>query len=405
MVNSYSDFDLIGKRFNSSPIVYYYNSFGKAMFDYSNTLNTNDLEILDIFLQGITNGNTFTISDGYYVKDQDGITSNVSGIYQFDGSTGDNFILTTVVTAGNLNTGEYRYERDYFVDPIQFTLNTGFTGDTAYIIKSVTNEGIIEALGLYEDDLIEISYTGITANVDRIRVEKVEKTDEGEELIFLKDPIINDDRIGKYTTINVYVRGDANSEYLEKSKTLNGTARTYSSSGELLDCFEQQNELQAYLRQFGYGRSEVSSVWGYGGNCDGSNTLGTIENNVSIRYDYLMAVKVVRNGFEINGVYRPNLTLLVNKLYCFYQGEITNYNSTKPYQLVFTKIQGNVSQKNLLTGNYISNGIPGYSNGYTILNTGNSIPSFFYYESSNHSGYGGRIDISTSNLTRSNNFI
>ena len=28
IVNSYSDFDLMGKRFNSSPLVYYYNTFG-----------------------------------------------------------------------------------------------------------------------------------------------------------------------------------------------------------------------------------------------------------------------------------------------------------------------------------------------------------------------------------------
>jgi hypothetical protein len=44
--------------------VIFYNSFTKAIFDYSNTESENDLEYISILLQGLTNGNTFTISNG-----------------------------------------------------------------------------------------------------------------------------------------------------------------------------------------------------------------------------------------------------------------------------------------------------------------------------------------------------
>ena len=111
ITNSYTDFDLIGKELKSNPLVYFYNSFGKAIFDYSETIDLDDIELLNLFLQGITNGNTFTVSNGYYIKEQDGITSNINGIYQFDGVQNSNLILATVISASSLNTAENRYER------------------------------------------------------------------------------------------------------------------------------------------------------------------------------------------------------------------------------------------------------------------------------------------------------
>jgi hypothetical protein len=54
IISSYTDFDLIGKRLNSSPLVYYYNSNTKAIIDYSQTESQDDLDYLSIFLQGTT---------------------------------------------------------------------------------------------------------------------------------------------------------------------------------------------------------------------------------------------------------------------------------------------------------------------------------------------------------------
>jgi hypothetical protein len=203
IINSYTDINLIGRKINSSPLVQYYNSFTKAIIDYSNTISENDLDYISILLQGITNGNTFTITNGYYIKEQDGITSNINGVYQFDGVQNNNLILTTVISSSSLNTAENRYERDYFVDPPQFTLNSGFTGDPYYVIKSATNFGKIEELGAIENDLIEISYGGNTANIDKFRIEKIETSSENEEIIFLKDFVYNDNRLGQLTTLNL----------------------------------------------------------------------------------------------------------------------------------------------------------------------------------------------------------
>ena len=396
ITNSYSDFDLIGKRLNSNPLVYFYNTNGKAIFDYSQTIDQDDLDLLEIFLQGITNGNTFTVSSGYYVKDQDGITSNINGVYQFDGSTGNNLILTTVISATALNGSEYRYERDYFVDVPQLDLNSGFTGDTAYVIRSVTNQGIIETLGLYEDDLVEISYTGNTANLGRYPVEKVETSTDGEELIFVKQPLVSDNRIGLTTKINVYNRGNATTEYLTKDKSLNGSARTYDRNGEFIDCFENQNELQAYLRRFGYSESEITSVWGYGSDCSGSSITDT-SNGSGIIYDILSSVTVsastTNKKFIINNISTPTLYLSIGTNYCFFQSHVSNYSSTNPYQIVFTRVRNNVSPSNLLSTYYTSFGTPGTNGSYTILTVGSSLPTTFYYESLNHPGMGGVVKL------------
>jgi hypothetical protein len=388
IVNTYSDFDLIGKELISSPLVYFYNSFGKAIFDYSGTVNTDDLDLLSIFLQGITNGNTFSVSNGYYVKEQDGITSNINGIYQFDGATGNNIILTTVISVTGINNAEYRYENEYFVNPPKLDLNTGFTGDIAYIIKSVTNEGEITKLGLYEDDLIEISYTGNTANLDRLNVEKVEVSTDGEEFIFVKEPIVNDNRIGTWTTLNIYTRGQSTAEYLEKDLTVNGTVFTYDKNGSVLDCFENQNELQGYLRRYGYSDTEVTSVWGYSGLCPETTT--TSSNRSSTTYDRLFSVKYGSNGFIINDALNPEISALLGEKYLFYQGDISNSLSTPP-QLVFSRVRNNASERFLLTSNYEISGIPGRADSYIILTITSDLPSVFYYENLNSPGKGGVV--------------
>ena len=396
IVNTYSDFDLIGKELISSPLVYYYNSFGKAIFDYSQTVNRDDIDLLEIFLQGITNGNTFSVSSGYYVKEQDGITSTINGVYQFNGTTGNNIILTTVVSATGINNAEYRYESEYFVNPPKLDLNTGFTGDTAYIIKSVTNEGEITKLGLYEDDLVEISYAGNTANLDRLNVEKVEVSTDGEEFIFVKEPVFNDNRIGLWTTINVYTRGNATSELLTSDLTLNGVANTYSKNGVILDCFENQNELQAYLRRYGYSDTEVTSIWGYSGICPETSTSSSTAG--SITYNRLISVKYSKNGFVLDNVPNAELAVQVGQKYLFYQGDVSNSLLTPP-QLVFSKVRNTTSEKYLLRDAFQVSGIPGRSDSYTLLTVTSDLPEVFYYENLNTPGKGGTIRISARTLT------
>lgn len=389
IVNTYSDFDLIGKELISSPLVYYYNSFGKAIFDYSQTVNTDDLDLLEIFLQGITNGNTFSVSNGYYVKEQDGITSNINGVYQFDGATGNNVILTTVISVTGINNAEYRYEKEYFVNPPKLDLNTGFTGDIAYIIKSVTNQGEITNLGLYEDDLVEISYAGNTANLDRLNVEKVEVSTDGEEFIFVKEPIVNDNRIGVWTTINVYNRGQSTAEYLEKDLTLSGTVFTYDKNGSVLDCFENQNELQGYLRRYGYSDTEVTSVWGYSGLCP-ETTSTSLNRSTTKTYDKLFSVKYGTNGFIINDVIKPDVPALLGEKYLFYQGDVSNSLATPP-QLVFSRVRNNTSERYLLSNNYEISGVPGRGDSYILLTITSDLPSVFYYENLNSPGKGGVV--------------
>ena len=396
ITNSYTDFDLIGKELKSNPLVYFYNSFGKAIFDYSETIDLDDIELLNLFLQGITNGNTFTVSNGYYIKEQDGITSSINGVYQFDGSTGDNIFLTTVVSLTGINNAEYRYENEYFVNPPKLDLNTGFTGDTAYIIKSVTNSGEITKLGLYEDDLVEISYAGNTANIDRLNVEKVEVSSDGEEFIFVKEPIVNNNRIGLWTTINVYTRGNATTELLSADQSLLGSSNVFDKTGNFLACYDNQNELQSYLRKFAYADKESYSVWGYGGSCRSvAIESGGVGSNLV--FDIVVSVKYGTNGFIINNILRPTLDLVAGKKFLFYQGHSSNYSSTPP-QIVFTRVQGSVSSKHLLGEYYISSGVPGKDNAYTVLTIDSKTPSLFYYENLNSPNKGGIVKI-VRNLT------
>lgn len=407
IISSYTDFDLIGKRLNSSPLVYYYNSNTKAIIDYSQTESQDDLDYLSIFLQGITTGNTFSVTQGYYVKEQDGITSNVNGVYTFQSSVNDNLILADVVSLSAFNSGEYRYERDYFVDPPQLDLNAGFTGDTAYVIKSVTNQGDIEGLGLYEDDLVEISYTGNTANTIRYYVERVETSSEGEELIFVKNPLVSDNRIGQLTTLKVYVRGNPPIDLLSADKTKNGAAKTYTNDGVYLDCFENQNELQGYLRRYGYNQTNVLSTWEYGSNCDNfvsgsGNSLVTVGG--SLIFNDILVVKTTTSNsttvFSVNGELQPTIYLTTGRTYKFDQSHSTNLNSANPYQIVFTRVRGSTAAANLLTSAYSTNSLPGYQDSYTMLQVNSTLPAVFYYECLNAPNMGGSVVVTSNSTSR-----
>jgi hypothetical protein len=404
IISSYGDFTLSGKQINSNPLVYFYDSFNKVIIDYTQTNSDDDLEYLEFFLQGITNGNTFSISDSYYVKEQDGITSNLDGIYQYDGSTGNNMIFATKVSATKLNTGEFRYEKDYFVDSLQLSLNSGFTGDTANIIKSVTNSGSVVDLGLYEDDLIQISYSGITQNVDRFKVEKVETTSDGEEIIFLKDSIVSENRIGKLTTLEVYSRGRGTVELLNADKTINGSAKIYNKNGVYLNCFDYQNQLQAYLRRYNENDPNLIVNWSANTLCDGVTDSILPSNGVS--YNTLVDVKTQTSSsikkFCINGQKSPNITLVVGTVYLFYQGHFTNRSNNIGEQLVFTRVQGNTDSENLLTEFYTINSFPGEKNSYIRLNVTPDIPSTFYYESLTTPNMGGTISVNTSAVDTTN---
>ena len=386
VVNSYTDIDLIGRKINSSPLVQYYNSFTKAIIDYSNTVSENDLDYISILLQGITNGNTFTITKGYYIKEQDGITSNINGIYQFDGVQNSNLILATVISASSLNTTENRYERDYFVDPPQFTLNSGFTGDPYYAIKSMTNFGNVEDLGAIENDLIEITYAGNTANLDKFRIEKIKTSSENEEIIFLKDFVYNDNILGQLTTVNLYVRGTPSISLVEKDTTLNGCSKTYTTDGYYLDCFENQNEYQSYLRRFGYENKSVLSTWTEGCNCTGF-TAGQITDGLLFDYEFTFKIEnssylvfLPSESFAVSGQYNPQLVLSTG-VYKIDQSHISNYSEDNKYQVVFAE-----SYTDFLNGEYLDistvNSVAGKENSYTLLTINSNTPTQFYYGAS-----------------------
>jgi hypothetical protein len=383
IINSYTDINLIGRKINSSPLVQYYNSFTKAIIDYSNTISENDLDYISILLQGITNGNTFTITNGYYIKEQDGITSNINGVYQFDGVQNNNLILTTVISSSSLNTAENRYERDYFVDPPQFTLNSGFTGDPYYVIKSATNFGKIEELGAIENDLIEISYSGNTANIDKFQIEKIETSSENEEIIFLKDFVYNDNRLGQLTTLNLYVRGTPSLSLVEKDTTINGCSKTYTTDGYYLDCYDNQNEYQSYLRRFNYDNKSVLSTWTEDCNCTGF-TAGQITDGLIFDYEFTFKVDqsaylvfLPSDLFALSGQYNPQLSLSAG-IYKIDQSHISNYSTENSYQIVFAE-----TYTDFLEGNYLNisttNSIAGKQNSYTLLTITSSTPRQFYY--------------------------
>jgi hypothetical protein len=145
------------------------------------------------------------------------------------------------------------------------------------------------------------------------------------------------------------------------------------------------------LRKFAYADKESYSIWGYGGSC---RTVAVESNGIgsNLAYDKIYSVKYNTNGFIINDIVRGTIDVEIGKKILLYQGHFSNFSLT-PAQIVFTRVKGSVSSKNLMSEYYFSNGIPGKDNSYTILTVDSKTPSIFYYENLNSPDKGGMIRV------------
>ena len=60
--------------------------------------------------------------------------------------------------------------------------------------------------------------------------------------------MVSENLVNTSTTSNFYIRGNVNSDILNKSRKLLGCYVIYDSNGNQTNCYENQNQLQAFLR-------------------------------------------------------------------------------------------------------------------------------------------------------------
>lgn len=228
---------------------------GNSFFiDYSNSTNTSDLKYLKRFFDGLTTGNTFSVSGGTYFISESGLQYNFNGEYKLENKFGEynTYLYFSGVTySPNLNNG--LYDNKNFLTNISFNSKNGNTAQY-FISKMSKNDPFnLNFLGLYGskynyEEFIEIS--GASANPGRYKIQDFVKLNDGSEVVYI-DPsenIVSEDMYFKNNTVNIYMRGVPSLVTLSQNKNINGIVKKLTKDGEVVQILGNQNLHQRYCR-------------------------------------------------------------------------------------------------------------------------------------------------------------
>lgn len=238
--------------FLSSPNVSIIGS--SCYIDYSNTSNISDLTYLKKLFHSAPVGTTYSLSSGDYYDEYKNLRTDISGVFSKSSFTNDGKLLIGSIVSGFTYTSNYSYyDKSYFVSPPQYA--TGYTGATGvnFITNNITsnpaksfvNSGPIGSC-FSQEEYVELS--GTTLNAGKLKINSVIKLKDNKELLYIDNTLISENLGATATTSTFYIRGNANPDILNKSRKLLGCYTVYDNNGNQINCFENQNQLQGFLR-------------------------------------------------------------------------------------------------------------------------------------------------------------
>lgn len=250
---------------NSKPNI---SIIGSSCFiDYSSTYSTSDLTYLIKMFESTPAGTTFALTDGNYYDSEQDYTVDVSGVFSLQSLTNSNKLIIGGIISGFTYTTNYKfYNQNNFIDPPQYT--TGYAGGATsanYILNSITNnpaKSFINA-GFLGSEFGKEEYVGLsgsTLNTGKLKINSVVSLKDNRELLYTDVTLTDENLVTNNITVTQYLRGNANPEILSKSRKALGCYVVLDGDGNQVGCFENQNQLQAFLRSQ-YENSTYNSYW------------------------------------------------------------------------------------------------------------------------------------------------
>lgn len=305
---------------NSKPNV---SIIGSSCFiDYSTSFNISDLTYLKKIFKNTPAGTTFSFTNSNYFDPNYDYTVDPTGIFSFESLTGNDKIVIGGIQSGFTYLNNYKlYLSSNFIDYPQYT--TGYTGGSTaqnYIENNLTvnqgksfiNFGIIgNQFG--KEEYIEIA--GSTLNSGKIKLDSVIKLKDNRELAYVTSTLQNENKSTEGVTFTHYLRGNANPEILSKSRKQLGCYVVYDASGNQIQCFENQNQLQAFLRSQ-YESSSYTSEWVPCLYCSrlSDNGFNAATSDKSIAYDasvFIFIEEFLAGNYDPEGNYTPGYGYLL----------------------------------------------------------------------------------------------
>ena len=368
--------------------------------DYSHTYNTSDRTFLKHTFGTIPVGTTFNVQLVNYYDNKTELRTTLSGSCRYKSSLNDNKIIVAEIISGLTPSTNYNfYSRENFLNPPQYTFSyTGYTS-TNYVINSFPNinqtnfikMGFVGNKYGFEEYVEIAGGTGL--NFGKLKVDSVVALKDNEEILYLTGTAQNQNLISIPTEVNMYIRGASDVDEIQKPKNLLGIYRIQDSNNNLINCFENQNEYQVFLRKQALG----STYAGYWSQCDTCPDMASGEDFIGDDY--------TSNLLFDNQVYlyiRTDTTTSFPDFvpfYSYYALTQRNFSGTPQNAstlsfAITTALKIDLSHASLqnwtfdifadpsytqrLTTSIFKSGVPGYNNAFVLLQKNEKTPSRVY---------------------------
>jgi hypothetical protein len=317
---------------------------GSSCFiDYSQTYNTSDLTFLKKTFKNTPTGTTFAFSNANYYDGEKDYLVDFSGVMSFESITNNDKLLIGGIVSGFTYTTNYKlYYRENFTQTPQFTTSyRGGLTSSNYMLNNITNnpaKSFINAgfvgSAFNKEEYVEL--IGSTANSGKLKVNSVTVLKDNREVLYTDVSLQNESSLTQNSSITQYIRGNANPEILAKSRKALGCYVIVDENGNQVNCFENQNELQAFLRSQHEGITH-SAYWVPCLLCSrlSDNAFNAAAADKSILFDAEVFLTVRETQVPS---FSPSNDLIVNYSYSLYGNQ--NGNLSPVNSLTFTVDNG-----------------------------------------------------------------
>jgi len=271
--------------------------------DYSHVYNTEDLIFLKKTFGRFSSGDTFYVPDTeYYDHDKD-FRTYAGGTLNYSSALNNGKIIIGSINSGFTLTENYNfYSKENFVNPPQYIFsNTGFTGN--YILNTLPNMGSssLSDMGFLGNQFgfeEYVDFSGATAeNYGRLKVDGFSTLKDKQEILYILSGTTYQNLINQATQLKMYIRGVSDVTEIQEPENITGIYRIYDSTNQSVNCFENQNYYQVYLRNQALG-STYSGFWINCENCPND----------------IFAEGIATDGVQTNLVFDNSVYLFINQL-------------------------------------------------------------------------------------------
>jgi hypothetical protein len=272
--------------------------------DYSHSYDTSDVVYLKRTFGKIAVGNTFYFQDTNYFDPKTDNKFNLGGTLTFQSTLNNGKIVIANIVSGMTPGTNYNFfDKENFLKSPQYTFinTTGYTAN--YILNSLPNvtHTSFKTMGILGNDLgfeEYIDFSGATGiNYGRLQVSGTVTLKDEQELLYILSGITSQSLINNTTLIKHYIRGSSSVEEIQQPESVLGIYRIHDESNKLIECYENQNYYQTFLRKQILG----STYSGYWVQCE------TCPNDI-------YGENISTDGVQSNLLFDNNVFLFINQI-------------------------------------------------------------------------------------------